>query len=224
MPCALFRFAGWVRMRKTGNGTGRQRRLLVGAMGAGLLGVTGTARALLATPGQTEGPFYPLERHRFADDDHDLVRIESEARDAGGEILELDGRISDAAGRVLPGALVEIWQCDANGHYLHAADRGDKDPWFQGYGRAITDAGGEYRFRTIRPVPYSGRTPHIHFKVSDAAGRELLTTQMYVAGEPGNQRDFLYRRLDPEAQRALTVSLSRVGAGYRGRFEIVVDA
>jgi protocatechuate 3,4-dioxygenase, beta subunit len=113
--------------------------------------------------------------------------------------------VLDARGRPLPGYLVEIWQCDAHGHYL--AERGSSwsdwlkkreapDPGFQGYGRTLTDAGGGYRFRTIRPVSYPGRTPHIHFKVR-RDGRELLTTQMYVAGEPGNERDGIYGELAP---------------------------
>ena len=136
------------------------------------------------------------------------------------------GRVLDRQGRPLPGLLVEIWQCDANGRYLHPGDRrGPRDPGFQGFGRALADAGGGYRFRTIRPVAYPGRTPHIHFKVL-RAGDELLTTQMYVAGEAQNERDGLYRRLDGDERQRVTVALSPApgleGGALSGTFDIVI--
>jgi protocatechuate 3,4-dioxygenase beta subunit len=82
---------------------------------------------------------------------------------------------------------------------------------------------GVYRFRTLRPVPYTGRTPHIHLKVR-LGPHELLTTQVYVEGEPGNERDGLWRRLSVADRRALTVPLVRDGSGWRGRFPVVVMA
>ena len=90
-------------------------------------------------------------------------------------------------------AVVEIWQCDANGVYLHTADSGMKkdkqDKNFQGFGRFVTGSTGEYYFRTIKPVPYPGRpAPHIHFKVKKG-DRELLTSQINIAGHPGNKVD-----------------------------------
>jgi protocatechuate 3,4-dioxygenase beta subunit len=134
----------------------------------------------------------------------------------------------DREGRPLPGILVEIWQCDANGRYLHPADPGrrPRDPLFQGYGRTLTDAAGSYRFRTIRPVAYPGRTPHIHFRLSRDGG-ELLTTQMYVAGEPLNERDFLLNAVRDLAARArLLVELAPANdiesGALAGRFEIVL--
>jgi protocatechuate 3,4-dioxygenase beta subunit len=91
-------------------------------------------------------------------------------------------------GRPLPDAVVEIWQCDSRCRYLHPGDRGGpRNGAFQGYGRIRTGADGAYRFRTIRPIAYPGRTPHIHFAVA-APGRKALITQMYVAGEPLNAR------------------------------------
>ena len=149
--------------------------------------------------------------------DADLVRVTGADAQALGVVTHVTGRVLDARGRPLPGHLVEIWQCDAHGRYLaeHGSSwsgwfrtREAPDPGFQGYGRTLTDAGGGYRFRTIRPVPYPGRTPHIHFKVR-CDGRELLTTQMYVAGEPGNERDGIYGELAPDERERVTVACGR---------------
>ena len=165
----------------------------IGAV-TGLLGRPGVgAAALLATPAQTTGPFYPPSLP--LDADADLVQVAGQAQRASGTILHLSGRILDAAGRPVPGARVEIWQCDAFGVYHHPGDRrGPAEPQFQGFGHTLADAQGSYRFRTIVPVPYPGRTPHIHVQVLVAGGRPL-TTQMYLAGEPRNDADALYRRL-----------------------------
>ena len=203
----------------------RRRKLLFGFAGVGAMAVSGTARAVLnSTPGQSEGPFYPRSRDRFEDIDNDLVKIESRVREAGGEILHLSGVVRTIGGELLAGARVEIWQCDINGRYIHSRDRdASNDPDFQGFGNSVTDAVGRYSFRTIRPVPYTGRTPHIHFKVLDPSGNTLLTTQMYVEGEPDNERDGLYRRMSRAQQNLLTVSLRPKDDGeYAGVFDIVV--
>jgi protocatechuate 3,4-dioxygenase, beta subunit len=118
---------------------------------------------------------------------------------------------------------VEIWQCDAQGHYHHPGDGGRADPDFQGFGRVTVGADGSYRFRTMRPAPYSGRTPHIHLKVK-LGSRELLTTQVYVQGDPGNARDFLWQRLRGEDRAALTVAFEPGGDSLSARFPIVVAA
>src|SRR5205807_2724904 len=121
--------------------------------------------------------------------------------------------------------VVEIWQCDAKGVYL--AQGGDRrDGNFQGFGRFMTGSTGEYYFRTIKPVPYPGRTPHIHFKVKKA-GKELLTTQCYVKGETRNDRDFIFQSVhDPKARAAILVDFaplkqSRIGE-LGARFDIVL--
>lgn len=172
------------------------------------------------TPRQTEGPFYPVDLP--ADTDFDLLRQGGTAY-AKGQPCWLEGRVSDAAGTPLPGLAVEIWQCDANGHYRHPGDGDRADPDFQSFGRVMTDAQGRYRFRTIRPVAYSGRTPHIHLKVRQ--GRHtLLTTQVYVAGDPGNDRDGLWRRLSEADSAALTVAFEPVADGLRAGFDVVVAA
>jgi protocatechuate 3,4-dioxygenase beta subunit len=177
-------------------------------------------RGLRPTPSQTEGPFYPLELP--ADSDADLLR-NGLARYAQGQPCWLQGTVLDLDGRALQGALVEIWQCDAAGHYHHPGDGARADPAFQGFGRVAVDREGRYRFRTIRPVPYTGRTPHIHLKVR-LDRHELLTTQLYVQGEPGNARDGLWRRLDEAARAALTRPFVPGPDGERVDFPLVVQA
>lgn len=170
------------------------------------------------TPAQTEGPFYPVELP--ADTDFDLLRNGGLAYPEGQPVW-LEGSVTDLAGRPVAGAQVEIWQCDQAGHYHHPGDGGRADRRFQGFGRVTVGQDGRYRFRTIRPAPYSGRTPHIHVKVR-LGGRELLTTQVYVAGEPGNAADFLWNALDESGRAALTVPFRPSGDTLRAIFPIVV--
>ena len=166
-----------------------RRQWLIGAAAAlatpQLAGLAAAAAPLIVTPGQTEGPFYPVKLP--ADMDADLVRVKGQAAQAVGQVTHILGRVLDPRGEIVRGAMVEIWQCDARGNYNHPGDSGYKrhDAAFQGYGRTQVDADGRYAFRTIRPVAYPGRTPHIHFKVH-APGIGRLTTQMYVAGERQN--------------------------------------
>ena len=176
------------------------------------------ATTRVATPAQTEGPFYPVQLP--ADADNDLLR-NGALNYRGGQPTWVDGMVTDLDGKPLRGAQVEIWQCDAHGHYHHPGDGDRADTAFQGFGRVSVATDGSYRFRTIRPVPYSGRTPHIHVKVKLGA-RELLTTQIYVAGDAGNARDFLWRNLSPAARNAVTVPFERGAGGWRARFPIVV--
>lgn len=173
-----------------------------------------------ATPSQTEGPYYPLAVP--VDSDFDLLRNGS-ASYGRGQPAWLDGSVTDLQGRAVRGAQVEIWQCDEAGHYHHPADGAKADPAFQGFGRVAVDGEGRYRFRTIKPAPYSGRTPHIHVKVR-LGNRELLTTQLYVAGEPANERDFLWRRLDAADRAALTQPFRAGADGLQASFPIVVAA
>lgn len=183
--------------------------------------------ALAATPRQTSGPFYPVDW--TGDIDADLVRVTGEAARALGQIAHVSGRVTDPGGNPLAGAEVEIWQCDANGRYHHPRDTAGNralDAGFQSRGRVLTDADGGYRFRTIRPVPYPGRTPHIHFKVAAAGHRELIT-QMYVAGEPGNASDFLLNAIsDQRARDRLIVRLDPADGiepgAIAGAFDIVI--
>src|SRR6516225_9307178 len=183
--------------------------------------------ALPPTPSQTAGPFYPLTFP--ADAGNDLVQVAGHNVTAKGTVTYVAGHILDPTGRPISGARVEIWQCDADGryHYVHdeQADR-PLDENFQGYGRTATDVGGAYGFRTIRPVPYPGRTAHIHFAVS-GAGLQHFTTQMYVAGEPLNEHDSVLMSVpDPAARSRLIVQLRpapeiETGA-LAGNFDIVL--
>lgn len=160
------------------------------------------ADGLAVTPQQTEGPFYPVSFP--ADLDNDLVQVRGQATQAMGTVLHLKGRVLGRDGRPVSGALVEIWQSDSLGIYDHPRQSGrdKRDPAFQGYGRMMADASGNYSFRTLKPVAYPGRTPHIHLKVATGSGA-MLTSQFYIAGEPQNEHDGLYRAAsrDP-AQRA----------------------
>lgn len=205
-----------------------RRRLIAASLaGLALAGVplAAGAQARAPTPPQTAGPFYPQTFP--ADDDNDLVTVKGQPGIAKGELLLLTGRVIDAAGKPVAGARVEIWQCNALGRYHHPGDTSSAplDPAFQGWGQFVTGADGVYTFRTIKPVPYPGRTPHIHFRVS-GRGISDLVTQMYVEGEPGNARDFLYGSLDARERAAVTVRMDRAsdGKALAARFEIVVRA
>ncbi len=197
----------------------RRRRILFGLLATP---VAGNLRAAL-TPGGTEGPFYPLPSMRHDDDDSDLVRIVDSVERAGGEIVRLAGRVLDRDGRPLAGARVEIWQCDANGVYLHRRDPNHefRDRAFQGFGQSLTGADGSYAFRTIKPVPYPGRTPHIHVKVW-YDGRERLTTQFYLPDHPHNARDWLYNRIPADRREQVTLRFAAADPEPLARLDIVI--
>ena len=171
------------------------RRVFLGALGAAFFTTRGLfADELERTPRLTEGPFYPDKLP--LDTDNDLLIINNKITPAVGEITHLTGRVLGPNGSPVRNATVEIWQCDANEVYLHSADSGSasdrQDKNFQGFGRFTTGSTGEYYFRTIKPVPYPGRpAPHIHVKVKRGR-RELLTTQIFISGHPGNARDGVF--------------------------------
>jgi protocatechuate 3,4-dioxygenase beta subunit len=214
--------------RQPMHGNAFTRRRFVGALAAATAAFRSNvafADSPVRTPWQTEGPFFPDKLP--SDTDNDLVTVGDRRGTAAGQVTHLRGSIVDVRGRPMAGALVEIWQVDANGVYLHSADRHAKrDAGFQGYGRFITGPSGEYYFRTIKPVPYPGRTPHIHFKVS-AQGRSAFTTQCYVQGEPLNARDGLLNSIrDPAARPSLIVAFEPIrdsgGRELNARFNIVL--
>ncbi|MBL8382341.1 MAG: intradiol ring-cleavage dioxygenase [Burkholderiales bacterium] len=196
-----------------------RRRFLAAAA---LLGVPASAlraqSARAPTPAMTEGPFYP--ESFSAAPQTDLVRGPLMGRPVP---LALGGRILDRFGKPVAGARVEIWQCDGLGRYTHSRDSRpeDRDANFAGFGWMLSDAGGRYAFATIRPLPYTGRTPHIHFAVRAPKARALVT-QMFVEGEPANANDFLYRSLGPAARALVTVRPVPAGAGERAEFDLVV--
>jgi len=212
-----------------------RRQLLAAGFGSALTGfVADPLRAavfprpdgrLAATPWQTPGPFYPKELP--LDRDTDLMQVEGQTRPAAGTPIQVFGRVLTEEGKPVAGARVELWQCDAFGHYHHPRDRGgNADPAFQGYGHTTVGAEAAFRFRTIKPVAYPGRAPHIHFAVS-GPGFERLTTQMYVAGEPLNERDGILNRItDPLARKSVVVELAPAPEvepdGLAGSFDIVL--
>jgi protocatechuate 3,4-dioxygenase, beta subunit len=205
------------------------RRLFLStiALGAAAWTVPGAfADELVRTPAQTEGPFYPDKLP--LDTDNDLIIVNDSITPAVGTITHLTGRILDVKGNPVNNALVEIWQCDNKGVYIHTKDSTGKkrDKNFQGFGRFLTSSKGEYYFRTIKPVPYGPRTPHIHFKIKKG-GKELLTTQCYIKGFAGNKRDGIF--LDIEGDQARSAVLvdfapikgSRVGE-LAAKFDVVL--
>ena len=208
--------------------TPQRRRSVVLAAGAawvatpmGVLRAAAQAAARRPTPAQTEGPFYPVALP--ADSDADLL-VNGTLRYARGQPAWIEGSVSDLDGRPVRGAVVEIWQCDDAGHYHHPGDGARADRAFQGFGRVTVDSEGRYRFHTIRPVAYGGRAPHVHVKVKLAA-RDLLTTQLYVQGDAGNERDGLWRALRSDDDRAaLTRPFVPTQDGLRAHFPIVVGA
>jgi protocatechuate 3,4-dioxygenase beta subunit len=205
------------------------RRLFLGslALGAAAFSARGAfAEELTRTPRQTEGPFYPNKLP--LDTDNDLIIINDSLTPAIGEITHLTGRVLDKNGTPVRNATVEIWQVDSKGAYLHTntnnADKRDKN--FQGFGRFTTASTGDYYFRTVKPVAYPGRTPHIHFKIK-RNGKELLTTQCYIKGETKNDRDGIFRSIrDPKARESVIVAFdplpnSKIGE-LTAKFDIVL--
>ncbi len=207
----------------------RIRRRMVGALSSALAWNTTAARAaeLVRTPPQAEGPFYPLSLP--LDQDNDLATVVGRTGLAQGTITNVVGRVLDQQGRPLSGVSIEIWQCNAFGRYHHEGDDRPNvplDPNFQGYGQFLTGVDGGYRFRTIKPVAYPGRAPHIHFKLK-GAGVKGLTTQMYLEGAPENESDFLLRAVrDPALRRSIIVPLAAAPAAGEllGNFDIVLRA
>lgn len=197
------------------------RRTLLLAGSAALLAapwIAPRAQARPTLPRMTDGPFYPSAdwRRGETDWDADLTQTRRSGRTqvARGEPLGLELTISDSRGAAIDGAAAEIWQCDAMAQYRHPRVRavdGEYDAGFQGFGEAKSGAGGRVGFRTIRPVPYPGRCPHIHVKLRHASFGEI-SSQLFVAGDPGNARDFLWRSLDAAGQAATAMQLQAAPA------------
>ncbi len=178
------------------------------------------------TPSMTEGPFYP-DRLPL-DTDNDLLIINDGITPAVGDVTHLSGRILDSRGDPVRNATIEIWQVDNNACYIHSrgGDNGTRDKHFQGYGRFLTGSSGEYYFRTIKPVPYPGRTPHIHVKVK-IKGKEQLTTQCFIKGHPQNRDDdVLLSVRDEKARELVLVDFTPLKGSAAGelaaRFDIVL--
>lgn len=180
----------------------------------------------LLTPSMTEGPFYPDKLP--LDTDNDLLVLNDTITPAVGEITHLTGKVMDQKGNPIRNARVEIWQVDGQGVYLHSkgGDRNKQDKNFQGFGRFTTGLKGEYYFRTVKPVPYPGRTPHIHVAVY-VKNKRVLTTQCLINGHALNGQDGLFKRIqDPALRKTLLVDFnplagSRIGE-LTANFDMVV--
>jgi protocatechuate 3,4-dioxygenase beta subunit len=197
--------------------TPTRRRIVVLPLAAAVasLALPAWAASRRALPSMTDGPFYPSPayRARSLDWDADLTTVSGGAPRANGEHLDLSGVVLDVDGKPIDGTEVEIWQCDAFGSYRHPRGAGERvDDGFQGFGMTKTDAKGLYRFRTIRPMPYPGRTPHIHVKLRHPSFGDW-TSQLFVAGDPGNAGDGLYRRLSAEDRAFTDMTLQRAPQG-----------
>jgi protocatechuate 3,4-dioxygenase, beta subunit len=181
------------------------------------------------TPDQTEGPFYPIVDQ--VDKDADLVIVQGSTEIAEGNIVIVQGVLTDQHCLPVENALVEIWQACKTGRYNHPSDPNTAalDPNFQYWGKAITDKNGFYRFRTITPGSYPAdtdwmRPPHIHFKVSRLGYIELIT-QMYFSGEALNDKDLILRRLKKSDQEKVIIPFqSQIGIPHpTGVFNIQIE-
>ena len=210
----------------------RRRFLQTLAAGSSAYTVPGLfAEALHQTIGLGEGPFYPDKMP--LDTDNDLITINDGITPAVGEITYLSGRLMNKSGEAIRNGYIEIWQTDTNGSYIHTGGRntGGLDPNFQGYGRFVTDAKGNYFFRTIKPVQYvlqgTYRCPHIHFAISKS-GHRLFTTQMLVKNDPGNDRDGMVKsnRAKGEMLESVMVDFKPMPGSklkeYTANFDIVI--
>lgn len=177
---------------------------------------------LVATPGQTVGPFFALglERPEWAD----MTR-----NNPAGERIVIEGQVRDGDGAPVPDAFLELWQANAVGRYDHVADeRTDKplDPNFLGYGRAATDPEGRFRIKTVKPGPVPGRgnalqAPHINVAFFARGLLRQLYTRIYFADEPGNAADPLLSAIDGDAARQTLIARRDADGVYR--FDIVLQ-
>lgn len=192
------------------------KRALLGS--AALFAAPGAfAESLAATPFQTEGPFYPNELP--LDTDNDLILLNDSLDPSIGEITHLSGQVFNENGSPARGVVVELWQADAKGCYIHTegAARGEeRDPNFQGYGRFLTASDGRYYFRAIRPVPYGPRTAHFHLAVNKG-GKRMLTTQLYDSSQKLNKTDRILNSVeDPKARASLITDFKPLEGSQAG--------
>ena len=169
---------------------------------------------LTPTPAQQEGPYYPIQKPM--DRDNDLTELDGSPAVAQGQVLIISGFLRDTSGQPVQGATIEIWQTDVNGIYLHPGDPGvdEKDPAFQSYGEAVTQADGSWAFRTINPGYYEPRPRHIHFKIV-IDNQVVLTSQIYFSDDP--------QAADIDPALVATVTLDEDGATLLAEHPLVVD-
>jgi len=167
--------------------------------------------------------------------DHDLTRNAARNGAPLGERIVVTGRVLDEAGRPLRHTLVEIWQANAAGRYVHRTDRHDAplDPNFLGAGRTLTDADGRYRFVTIKPGAYpwgnhpnAWRPNHIHFSLFGESFASRLVTQMYFPGDPLLELDPIFQGTPAGARERLvsrfSIDVTEPGRALGYEFDIVL--
>ena len=198
------------------------------ALGAAAYSAPGLfAEKLAQTAPMMEGPFYPDKLP--LDTDNDLLIINDSISPAVGEITYLSGRVLTTSGEPVRNAFVEIWQVDAKASYLHTKGVNPKghDGNFQGYGRFMSDAKGQYYFRTIKPVPYTlggvFRTPHIHIAIS-RNGKRIYTTQLHIRGHELNSQDVLLKQIkDPKAMETVLTDFKPIPGSKIGELSCHFD-
>ena len=184
------------------------------------------------TLSETTGPVFGHEA--IGPNDNDLTR--QHAGEPLGQRIIVSGRVRDEDGRPVPHALIELWQANAAGRYLHKVDEHDApvDPNFTGGGRTLTDGEGRYRFVTVKPGAYpwrnhrnAWRPAHIHFSLFGPAFVTRLVTQMYFPGDPLLPYDPIFNSVPDEEARARLIAafdwestIPEEALGYR--FDIVL--
>ena len=199
-----------------------RRKMVSIAGGAAMMSTPALSSGLVLTPRQGAGPFFPDVLPPETDTDLTMI---SDRGQAAGEVIEVYGQLLGLDGRAISGAAIHLWQANTHGRYAHTGDQSSAplDPNFQGYGVAVTDNEGRYRFKTIKPGLYTGRARHIHFAAT-GPGFEQFTTQLYFAGDPSNEGDSLYKSLGARAGMLTTkMSPNAVRGVMDGQFDIVVD-
>jgi len=187
-----------------------------------LLPTTAISKTNKPTSKQAEGPFFP--KHQQIDKNADMTQVGDLDGYAEGDVINITGKVLDTDGNPVKGAVLNIWQADKNGRYMHedAPETSPLDPHFQYWAILKTGEDGSYNLKTIKPAKYAAmedweRPPHIHFRVARKGMREL-TTQMYFSGEPLNDVDKLYLEA-PESERSSIVVDFKNGIG---KFDIVL--
>lgn len=160
---------------------------------------------------------------RFGTTGVDMAHLTPARPRAIGQYIEVTGRVVDEDGAPLGGSMVEIWQANSAGKYIHEMDRHEApiDPNFTGLGRFVTDAEGRYQFRSIKPGAYPvtesdwwWRPPHIHFSIFGPSWMNRFITQIFFPGEPLNEVDLLLNAVeDPEARDRLIFETTPTAVG-----------
>lgn len=176
-----------------------------------------------STPILEIGPYAVMQNRTQADHDIDLTQLKGQNGVAKGQHIIVYGIVTDKDCKPLQNAIVEIWNANHFGRYKHEFDnKGEVDPYFQGWGQAITNEKGEYRFKTVFPGLYANRARHIHFKISRRNYHEL-TTQLFFEGGERNNTDFILNYLTHDEQLLVTKKLTDKDEQKQIEFNITLD-